>query len=76
MPSLQEATSIIATFGLNGPCRCSGLPVQRYGPETLSQTLGTGFEPVGFQNETHLTPTGATQQFLYGPFQRRSTRTN
>lgn len=66
---------IVATLGLNGPDRCSGLPEQRYGPETLSQTLATGFEPVGFQNETHLAPTGATQPFLYGHFQRRSNRT-
>lgn len=61
---------IIATFGLNGPERCSGLPVQRYGPETLSQALGTSFEPVGFRSETHITPTGAAQPFLYGHFQR------
>ena len=27
---------VIATFGLDGPERCSGLRVQRYGPETLS----------------------------------------
>jgi SAM-dependent methyltransferase len=65
---------IIATFGLDGPERCSGLPVQRYGPETLSQTLGDDFEMVGIQHETHHTPTGATQQFLYGHFQRRSSR--
>ena len=65
---------IIATFGLDGPERCSGLPVQRYGPETLSQTLGDDFEVLGFQQETHHTPTGATQQFLYGHFQRRSSR--
>lgn len=61
---------IIATFGLDGPTRCSGLPVQRYSPETLSQVLGTTFEPVGFHSETHITPTGATQAFLYGHFRR------
>jgi len=61
---------IIATFALDGPERCSGLRVQRYGPETLSQALGTGFEPVGFHTESHITPTGATQSFLYGHFRR------
>ncbi len=61
---------IIATFALDGPERCSGLRVQRYGPETLSQALGTGFEPVGFHTESHITPTGATQAFLYGHFRR------
>jgi SAM-dependent methyltransferase len=61
---------IIATFGLDGPERCSGLRVQRYGPETLGQALGTSFEPVGFHTETHITPTDATQAFLYGHFRR------
>jgi SAM-dependent methyltransferase len=64
---------IIATFGLAGPETCSGLPVQRYGPEALSQALGPGFETVGFRTEMHHAPTGVTQQFLYGHFQRRST---
>jgi SAM-dependent methyltransferase len=63
---------IIATFGLDGPETCSGLPVQRYGRETLSEALGTAFSPVRFQDETHLTPTGKTQEFLYGYFQRLS----
>ena len=61
---------IIATFGPDGPEQCSGLRVQRYRPETLSQALGTSFEPVGFHTETHITPTGATQAFLYGHFRR------
>jgi SAM-dependent methyltransferase len=61
---------VIAAFGLDGPEQCSGLPVQRYRPETLSQTLGTTFEPVGFDTETHITPTGGTQAFLYGHFRR------
>ncbi len=76
---LNDAVSIgghviVATFGLDGPERCSGLPVQRYGPEALSQALGVDFEVVGMQYETHHTPTGATQQFLYGHFQRCGSR--
>ncbi len=63
---------IIATFGLDGPETCSGLPVQRYGPEGLSQALGADYGSVRFQVETHHTPTGATQQFLYGHFRRLS----
>ena len=63
---------IISTFALDGPDRCSGLPVQRYGPEDLSRALGDKFEAADFQHETHHTPTGATQQFLYARFQRRT----
>lgn len=78
---LEESVAIaghvvIATFGLDGPERCSGLQVQRYGPDTLSRALGTSFEPVTFDTEMHITPTGATQAFLYGHFQRVGSRPN
>jgi SAM-dependent methyltransferase len=61
---------IIATFAPDGPERCSGLPVQRHSPESLSAVLGPRFEPVDFQQEAHHTPEGAVQHFLYGRFRR------
>lgn len=61
---------IIATFSLDGPEACSGLPVQRYSPESMSLALGPGFEALSFAEEAHLTPTAATQHFLYGHFLR------
>jgi SAM-dependent methyltransferase len=64
--------AILATFALDGPERCSGLEVQRYGSESLTRTLGADFEPVAFAEETHRTPGGVPQQFLYGHFQRRT----
>ena len=62
---------IMATFGLDGPEQCSGLPIERYGPESLSRALGEDFVAVGFEEEAHRTPTGGTQHFLYGHFRRR-----
>jgi hypothetical protein len=59
---------VLATFGLQGPEQCSGLPVRRYGPDTMIETLGSAFEPLDFVEELHETPTGATQQFQYGLF--------
>ena len=38
-----NATVIIATFAIDGPERCSGLPVQRYSPATLATRLGREF---------------------------------
>ena len=64
--------AIIATFALDGPDSCSGLPVQRYGPDTLQQTLGSAFTAVRFEHESHLTPDGVTQEFTYGLFERQS----
>lgn len=61
---------IIATFALNGPPQCSGLPVQRYSPETLRREVGGRFELVEVREEAHRTPRHAIQQFLYARFQR------
>ena len=62
---------IIATFGLQGPEWCSGLPVERYDTDKLSRRLGAEFGLVRSLERLHVTPSGAAQQFTYGVFQRR-----
>ena len=57
---------VLATFGPEGPTRCSGLDVQRYSAGSLSELLGEGFELRAQSLEVHHTPTGVEQQFLYG----------
>jgi 2-polyprenyl-3-methyl-5-hydroxy-6-metoxy-1,4-benzoquinol methylase len=61
---------IIATFGPDGPERCSGLPIVRYSPAQLAAELGAGFEAVETAWEVHHTPAGAAQQFVYCRFVR------
>lgn len=56
---------ILATFGPDGPTRCSGLPVHRYQPDELSAIIGSDFETISTTLELHHTPSGSTQQFLY-----------
>ena len=64
--SLQlDGHAVIATFGPDGPPRCSGLPVERYGPDELAAALGDRFQLVSSHLEEHRTPGGASQQFLY-----------
>lgn len=65
------STVIIATFALDGPERCSGLPVQRYSPATLATRLGADFALYAESAESHATPFGTTQQFQYAAFRRR-----
>jgi SAM-dependent methyltransferase len=60
---------IMATFGPEGPERCSGLPVVRYSPETLSAELGGAFTLLNSVTEKHQTPTGAVQEFQYSLFE-------
>jgi SAM-dependent methyltransferase len=65
-----RGSAVIATFALDGPDRCSGLPVARYSPESLARRLGTGFTLVDSRWHTHLTPWGTAQSFQYSRFIR------
>jgi ubiquinone/menaquinone biosynthesis C-methylase UbiE len=56
---------IVATFGREGPQRCSGLDVVRYSPEGLHEEFGPSFELVEHTEEVHHTPFGTEQQFVY-----------
>lgn len=62
--------AIIATFALDGPERCSGLPVVRYDPASLGQTLGHVFELVDARRHAHATPWGSDQSFQFSIFRR------
>jgi len=64
---------VIASFALDGPTRCSGLPVLRYSSETLAAELGAGFAKVESVREEHVTPSGARQTFSYTRFTRDRT---
>lgn len=56
---------IVASFGLDGPQKCSGLDVVRYNPEKMKNEFGDDFKLVKSLNETHKTPFGTTQEFIY-----------
>jgi len=66
----KGASVVISTFALDGPQKCSGLPVQRYSAETLAERLGSGFELKAQHPERHVTPSGASQEFVYAVFER------
>lgn len=62
---------VMATFAEDGPERCSNLPVRRYSPELLAAELEPHFRMIGALRETHVTPAGGHQNFVYCCFQRR-----
>lgn len=62
--------AIIATFSLSGPDRCSGLPVMKYSCDSLESEIGNGFQPIKCLDETHATPWGKPQDFVYHLFKR------
>lgn len=61
---------IVGTFALDGPEKCSGLPVERYDADRLASTLGEPFQLVGTWRDDHVTPWGASQSFNWCAFRR------
>ncbi len=61
---------IIGTFALNGPERCSGLPVMRHDALSLARMLGPSFELIASRKHVHRTPTGSAQRFQFSHFRR------
>ena len=62
--------AIIGTFAMDGPDRCSGLPVVRYDAARLSEVLGDSFVLVETRRHDHKTPMGGTQRFQFSAFRR------
>lgn len=56
---------IVASFGPEGPTRCSGLDVVRYSPEAMHREFGSDFRLLESVREDHRTPSGSSQAFVY-----------
>jgi SAM-dependent methyltransferase len=62
---------LIATFAIDGPASCSGLPVMRYDANTLASCFARGATVCRTEIEEHRTPAGGTQRFVYCLMRRR-----
>lgn len=62
---------LVATFAVDGPERCSGLPVQRYDADALAAVFAPQFNRIDDAREQHPTPFGTTQSFQYVLLQHR-----
>jgi len=60
--------AIIATFALDGPEKCSGLPVARHSAKTIGALLGAEFKLVDTLRHEHTTPWGSMQKFQFSTF--------
>lgn len=61
---------IVGTFAKEGPSKCSGLTIQQYDHAAMTQLLGNGFISVRSLTYQHRTPSGKTQDFYFGIFQK------
>jgi len=64
--------AVIAIFALDGPEKCSGLPVARYDSASLGRTLGTAFKLVHTRRHEHAAPWDSRQIFQFSVFRRES----
>ncbi|WP_426615850.1 class I SAM-dependent methyltransferase [Bradyrhizobium sp. McL0616] len=62
--------AIIGTFALDGPEKCSGLPVTRHGADTIGALLGSGFALKDTRQHQHKTPWASVQSFQFSTFLR------
>lgn len=63
---------IIGTFSVDGPEKCSGLPVKQYNDKLLSTTLQKWFSKINCITTNHITPFKTVQNFLFCSFQKLS----
>ena len=61
---------ILAAFAMDGATMCSGLPVQRYSAESLTDFLGSGFKLIQSLDYTYHTPSGDLRPYVYARFQK------
>jgi SAM-dependent methyltransferase len=66
----SDGTAIIATFAMDGPTRCSGLPAERYDAQKIGAELGPEFSLIEQVSEVHRTPSDTAQAFSYFHFRR------
>jgi len=73
MAGLAPGGSVIAAaFAPDGPEKCSGLPVRRYGLDDFDAFFGPQFSRVSDERFTHVTPSGAEQRFQAVHYRRDS----
>lgn len=56
---------VIATFALDGPSSCSGLPVARHDAASISALVGESFTLLVEREVVHITPWGDEQRFCW-----------
>ncbi|BAP33432.1 type 11 methyltransferase [Chryseobacterium sp. StRB126] len=62
---------VLGTFSKNGPAKCSGLDIQQYDEESLSEKFTEGFEKIQCITEDHTTPFETIQNFIFCSFKKR-----
>ncbi|WP_425638163.1 class I SAM-dependent methyltransferase [Algoriphagus yeomjeoni] len=62
---------VVGTFSQNGPNKCSGIQVQQYSENRLSDVIGKYLEKLFCLTVDHLTPSKSVQNFVFCSFQKQ-----
>ncbi len=62
---------VLGTFAVDGPEKCSGLPVMRHDEGSMEEAFGGEFGVIETFHETHVTPWGKAQAFFFAVMKRR-----
>lgn len=66
----DDGWMIVGTFSKTGPEKCSGLPITRYSGEELAQVFSPRFKQIQVEAQTHTTPWGSSQDFVFSIFKK------
>ena len=66
----QDGHLIVSTFSKTGPEKCSGLEISQYSDSDLKSIFGKYFKNIKCIEDTHETPWGSKQDFVYCGFKK------
>lgn len=64
---------IIGTFSTDGPTKCSGIDIRQYTEASMVEQLKKFFHKVRCFTIDHITPSGATQNYIFCSFRKLQT---
>ncbi|MGS2738162.1 class I SAM-dependent methyltransferase [Sinomicrobium sp. M5D2P17] len=67
---VQGGFLVIGTFSEKGPKKCSGIEIQQYSDNTMTDLFKPGFERIKCIYTDHTTPSGSIQNFVFCSFRK------
>ena len=63
---------VLGTFSIDGPLKCSGLPITQYSCESITKKFQKNFDLLECKYSTHQTPFDTQQHFVFSSFKKKS----
>ena len=63
---------VLGTFSIDGPLKCSGLPITQYSCESITKKFQKNFDLLECKYSRHKTPFDTQQHFVFSSFKKKS----